>query len=202
MPTPRSRTLLALLLLVLGAAGCSDPIGVTPDRLVFIRAAADAPELATQAVSFWAVRGENREVEIRYVPLPGAAEGERCLRFRVDARSLHTRPDGSRFADGDSVRITIRVVDYSQFHFEFTPSGLRFDPERPAELRVSYAFADPDFNADGLVDDRDATFEFGFWRQEAPGRRWTSIGSARIHDLEEVRADIRGFTRYAMAGAH
>jgi hypothetical protein len=199
---PRRSFLLALLAVVV-AAGCArDPVGVPGDRLVFIRAAADAPALAASQVSFWAVRGDNREVEIRYAPRPGEVEGERCLRFRVDARSLLARPDGRPFAEGDSVLITVRVVDYEQFHFEFSPAGLRFDPARPAELRVSYAFADRDFNGDGVVDQRDASFEFGFWRQEAPGRRWTRTGSARIHDLEEVRVDIHGFTRYALAGAH
>ncbi len=153
-------------------------------------------------MSFWAVKGRDADVEIRYVPLPGQSSGERCLRFRLDDDSLLRRPDGSAIRAGDSVRITIRVVDYDQFHFEFLPAGLRFAPESPAELRISYRFADRDFNGDGVVNSRDEDFEFGFWRQERAGLPWTRIGSARLHDLEEVRADLDGFTRYALAGGH
>lgn len=204
MPSSRTRaTALALLAAAALAAGCeSPPTGVPEDRLVFIRAAPGSPALAASEVSFWAVKGEDADVEIRYQPLPGQSSGERCLRFRLDDDSLLRHPDGRAIRQGDSVRITIRVVDYEQFHFEFSPAGLRFDPAEPAELRVSYQFADPDFNGDGVVDGRDEDFEFGFWRQERAGRRWERIGSARLHDLEEVRADLDGFTRYALAGGH
>jgi hypothetical protein len=196
-------SVLAALLAAALSGGCDrTPTGVPGERLVFIRTAADAPALEAGEVSFWAVKGESREVEIRYVPLPGASTGERCLRFRVHGDALLRRPDGSAIRTGDSVRITIRVVDYYQFHFEFSPAGLRFDPRRPAELRVSYKFADRDFNGDGVVDGRDEDFEFGFWRQESPGLPWTRTGSVRVHDLEEVRADLNGFTRYALAGGH
>lgn len=201
--TPRTLLFLAAAGLAAAAGGCErSPTGEPDDRLVFIRAAADAPPLATHEVGFWAVKGDNREVEIRYLPRPGETEGERCLRFRVHGDALLRHPDGRTFQEGDSVRISIRVVDYQQFRFEFAPAGLRFDPERPAELRVSYRFADPDFNRDGVVDGRDEDFEFGFWRQERAGRPWTRIGSARIHDLDEVRADLDGFTIYALAGGH
>ncbi len=33
-----------------------------------------------------------------------------------------------------------------------------------------------------------------------PGQDWERIGSVRLHDLDEVRAEITGFTRYALAG--
>lgn len=204
MHSSRTRTTALALLIAAGlVAGCErTPTGVPGDRLVFIRAAPDAPALETSQVSFWAVKGRDADVEIRYVPLPGQSSGERCLRFRLDDDSLLRRPDGSAIRAGDSVRITIRVVDYDQFHFEFLPAGLRFDPTSPAELRVSYRFADRDFNGDGVVDSRDEDFDFGFWRQERAGLPWTRIGSARLHDLEEVRADLNGFTRYALAGGH
>lgn len=203
MRSTRKHLLSAALLLAVLAAGCErTPTGVPADRLVFIRVAPGAPELEAHEVAFWAVKGENREVEIRYRPRPGESSGERCLRFRVPGDALLRDADGRSFRDGDSVRITIRVADYRHFHFEFLPAGLRFDPRRPAELRVAYQFADPDFNGDGVVDGRDEDFEFGFWRQERAGLPWRRIGSVRVRDLEEVRAELDGFTRYALAGGH
>ena len=67
---------------------------------------------------------------------------------------------------------------------------------------MDYQFAHPDFNGDGEVDDDDEDFEFGWWRQEMPGQHWERIGSVRVHDLTEVRAEIDGFTRYALAGGN
>jgi hypothetical protein len=192
----------------LAAAACdgspSGPAGQTlpESRLVFLRASSYAPPLATLDTSFWAVAGENAEVRIDYAPLPGQAEGERCMEFKVPGNALLRRPDGTRFQRDDSVRITVRVVDADRFNFEFQPAGLVFDPGHPAELRVHYAWADPDFNADGVVDGRDDDFDFGIWRQERDGLPWTRIGSARLKDAREVRATIQGFTKYAMAGGH
>lgn len=190
-------TRLALLLALPAAlAACEDPSGGGGPRpgeeLVFLRPAANAPQLATYDTSFVAVAGEDHEIRVRY------ASGEDCLRFRLDDDALTRRPDGTRMFAGDTITIRIRVVDTGSFNFEFQPAGLRF--AEPAELRVNYAYANPDFNGDGAVDDDDEDFEFGWWRQEMPGQAWEPIGSARVHDLTEVRADIDGFTRYALAG--
>ncbi|HYR10286.1 MAG TPA: hypothetical protein VEQ60_21100 [Longimicrobium sp.] len=186
--------LLALLPVV--GAGCEEPSGggrlVPGEDLVFLRPAPDAPPLAFQQVSFVAVAGEDHEVRIDY------ENGDECLRFRLDDDALTRRPNGTRMNDGDTITITIRVVDNGYFNFEFQPAGLRF--AEPAELRVNYQFAHPDFNGDGEVDDDDADFDFGWWRQEMPGQPWQKMASARVHDSTEVRADIHGFTRYALAG--
>jgi hypothetical protein len=99
------------------------------------------------------------------------------------------------------VLITITVVDPDLFNFRFEPAGLQFRPDEPAELRVSYKWADPDFNGDGRVDDRDEDFDFGFWRQETDTSNWIEMGTVKDADLEELRVDVRGFTKYAMAGA-
>lgn len=185
--------LLALLPAVLGA--CEDPAGnrrVPGEDLVFLRPSADAPPLAVDQISFVAVAGQDHDIRIDY------ENGEECLRFRLDDDALTRRPNGTRMDEGDTITITIRVVDEGYFNFEFQPAGLRF--AEPAELRVNYQFAHPDFNGDGEVDDDDEDFEFGWWRQEMPGQRWENIASARVHDATEIRADIDGFTRYALAG--
>src|SRR5688500_16567291 len=186
---------LALLALLPAAlAACEDPAGgrgpVSGDDLVFLRPAAGAPPLAVQEISFVAVKGQDHDIRIDY------ANGDECLRFRLDDDALTRRPNGTVMNEGDTITIRIRVVDDGYFNFEFQPAGLDF--AEPAELRVNYQFAHPDFNGDGEVDDDDEDFEFGWWRQEMPGQRWEKIASAQVHDVTEVRAEIDGFTRYAL----
>lgn len=197
----RTRSTLFLVLcsaaLALGAAACDgDPAG-PPKRgsgdLVFIRQGEDAPPLQTTQVSFWVTQDDGGEAEIRY------ANGRDCLEFDVPNDALQSL-NGVSFGEEDSVRITIRVVDLERYVFEFLPAGLKFRANREAELRVSYDYADPDYNDDGVIDGDDVDYDFGFWRQEAGETRWTRIGTAQLKDLEELRADIRGFSKYAVAG--
>ena len=170
------------------------PRQVPENRLIFIRQAENAPALAAREATFWAKAGENAEVRIRYV------NGDNALEFKIPGNGLLRRPDGTAFQRGDSVQITIRLLDPSRFNFEFQPAGLRFDPDHPAELRMRYQYANPDLNGDGRVDSADDRFRFGIWRQEADGRPWEPIGTARDATLREVRAELRGFNKYAMAG--
>lgn len=203
MRTDRRLLSAALLLCSAALASCegspSGPEQLPESRLAFIRAAADAPPLETQQIQVWAKAGESRRVEIRYVKV-GEYGGDKCLEFDIPGDALLTRPDGTPLARGDSVLITVRVVDPDAFDFEFSPSGLRFNPDHPAELRISYKWADPDLNGDGRVDDRDRGFSFEIWKQETEGAQWFKVGTSRDRDLQELRADITGFTKYAMAG--
>ncbi|HET7463213.1 MAG TPA: hypothetical protein VFJ82_18305 [Longimicrobium sp.] len=203
MRTDRRLFSAALLLCAATLAACdgspSDPGELPEGKLAFIRAAANAPPLETAQIQVWAKAGDGRRAEIKYAKV-GEYGGDKCLEFDIPGDALLTRPDGTPFAKGDSVLITIRVVDPAAFKFEFSPSGLRFNADHPAELRISYKWADPDLNGDGRVDDRDRSFSFEIWKQENDGGEWFKVGTSRDRDLQELRADITGFTKYAMAG--
>jgi hypothetical protein len=203
MAIRRIPTLLGAALCAWATASCDNPAGpkqLPGDELIFIRAEENAPPLATLQVQVWAVAGEGRRVAIPYAKVGGYG-GDDCLEFRIPGDALYRRPDGTLFQEGDSILITITVVDPDLFDFRFEPAGLQFRADKPAELRISYKWADRDFNGDGDEDNDDARFNFAIWKQETDASDWFRIGTVKDADLEELRADIRGFTRYAIAGA-
>lgn len=188
----RLTPLLGLLLVLGSCESPSDPPPVEP--LTFVRMAPDAPPLETLDTAFWAVRGQDREVQIRYVD-PTYGYGK-CLRFIVPAGAV---PAG--IAPGDSVRITVQVPDPNFFQFRFGPAGLRFDPDHPARLEIRYTFADPDLNGDGVVDASDSQLadRIAIWRQENPGEDWSKLETRHADNIVEASADIQGFTIFVLA---
>ena len=164
--------------------------GAPTGALRFVALAATAAPLVTYDTSFWAVKGRNRELEIRTVATSDDEDGERFLRFEVPAEALLRRPDGTLFQPDDSVRIQVRV-DPDEFIFQFEPSGLRFDPERPARLEVRYAEADEE--------DLAREEEFALWKQETPGSVWLRIATVTLEDLDELEAEITSFTAFSLA---
>ncbi|HLB54660.1 MAG TPA: hypothetical protein VJK71_06090 [Gemmatimonadales bacterium] len=199
-------TLPALLVAVL--AGCSgsgpsepDPGEERPESGLFIiRLAANAPPLFNSVASFWAYRGRDAKGEL-FFQQPGGTRGEKFVELDLSDRSLLAYPDGTLFAEGDSVLITIRAVDPGRVLIEFEPSGLRFNPEEPAELEIRYSHADEDFDDDGDEDEDDAEIEqvLGIWRQALLGGPFVRLGTVRIEDLKELEARLLGFSRLAIA---
>jgi len=191
-----------LAAVLLAVMACSDDSVTNPDpdpmpeaELNFLRPAINAPPLAQTSASFYAVKGSDRELRLFYT------DGDEFLRLRIDDKSLDRRPDGTAIALGDSVLITVSVSDASRLIVDLQPAGLKFADGEPAELRIRYANADDDIDDDGDVDGEDDAAErrFAIWRQERPGDLWERIGSVISSDLEDVRADLTGFTRYAIA---
>ena len=196
------RRLMSILAVLLAA--CTDPSGppvkVEAD-LTFVRQDPAAPPLDSTTVRFWAHVDSATGVDLEYDDGAGVC-GDDFLEFGVPAGSLYRKPDGTLFAPGDSVLITITVVDAELFQFEFEPAGLRFNPSLPAQLEIEYCNADPDFDDDGDVDDDDAAIErtqLGLWRQGAPGEPWVKLDADVDIEFDEIEADILGFSKYAVA---
>jgi hypothetical protein len=205
MRRPPSFSLIFLALLA-GLGACSDSTnpGDTnkpPGQLTVVRLAPSSAPLFNSPDSFYAVKGEDRELRIDFQDPATGGAGEEFLRLRVRPGSLLSRPDGTPFATGDSVLITVRVVDPTQILFEMEPTGLSFDPTEPAELKIHYNHADHDFNDDGTVDVIDAELKtkLAIWKQENPSDPFVRLGSVNIEGTEEINADVLGFTRYAIA---
>lgn len=201
----RAHTHIPLLLAMLGFTACSDSTapGATtrdPTELNVIRLAAAAPPLFNPVDSFYAKKGEDRELRIYFQDEVGGA-GEEFLRLSVSAPSLLARPDGTPFQTGDSVLIKVSVADPGRILFDMEPAGLTFDPTRPAELKIQYVHADQDFNEDGSVNlaDEQIKHTLSIWRQETPADPFVRLGSVNEETLEEMSANILGFTRYAIA---
>ncbi len=171
------------------------------DGLKFLTVLAGAPPLATTVTSFYAVRGRNTGVDIWYRAKPGSRDSSKFLEFRLENTSLDRRPNGTPFADGDSVRITLTVTDASHLVVDFQPSGLRFSAKNPARLKMFFSEVGDDLDGDGKVDGGDDAIEqqLSIWRQETVGAPWFKVSSAVVKSNKEVEANIGGFTGYAAA---
>lgn len=195
-----------LLLALAAATACGDdgtgpdPDEVPADQLNILRLDGTAPPLVSSEATFWARTDEDREVRLFFQDEVGG-EGEEYLRLKIPAGALLRRPDGTGFAAVDSVEVTVRVVDPARILFELEPAGLQFDPDRPAELRLDYAEADDDLNDDGVVDveDEELELELAIWRQASPGAPFVRLFTLQAEELDELEADLPGFSRFAIA---
>lgn len=156
-----------------------------------------APPLDSTVVHLWAKVGDGREVQINYQ----APQSEEFLRFEVPGDALLRKPDGSAFAAGDSILITITVVDQKQFLFRFEPSGLQFSADHPARLKIHYNLSNHDFDDDGTVDSTDDAIEhqLDIWRREGSTAPWFRVGSVKFEETDEIDANILSFSEYALA---
>ena len=145
---------------------------------------------------FWAVRGEERSVQINYVGATGET-GAPFLHLSVtDPVYVPGRGD---LAPGDSVLITV-TVDPENVKVSLEPTGLRFG--EAATLLIGYEGADGDLNGDGVVDASDAAIEsqlLGMWCREAAGDPWVAI--AAVHSLTQrsFTSALAHFSDYAVS---
>jgi hypothetical protein len=190
-------------ILAIGIAGCgSDGTGPdTPHEPVVLEVAAGMPTLVSSQVSFWAYYDRETHAQLVYHALASATDSVTLVDFTVPAQSLSRLPDGSAISAGDSVLITMSVLNPLLLNVSFEPSGLRFSSSNPARLRLGFGNADPDLNHDGTVDgDDDALVaKLHIWQQEDILSPWTELESTVDANAKVVAADIPGFTHYAVA---
>lgn len=198
------RMLLGLVALA-GVAACSSssgPQSATPRATLNIvrQDSTYRPLLSTQG-QFYAKVGVGREVRLVYQGSAPTDSGSEFLRFEVPNDGLYRKPDGTSFGPSDSILITITVVDAKRFLFDFQPSGLQFNPDSPARLKVEYQYADHDYDGDGTVDSADAVIEseLGLWRRDLPDTLWFGVGAVKFEELQEFDANILSFSQYAVA---
>lgn len=160
-----------------------------------LRHDATAPSLTSYAVTFWAVRGRERSVAVRY------QGGQQFLTFTVPSRALDTGLDGRRLAMGDSLEITMRL-DPSEFRVDFEPSGLVFNGKAAPTLRVWYGWMNPDVDRDGDVDATDqAIVDSGmtYYHYDSGNINWKKVTSAVDPVARLIEAPVGGFSGYVIS---
>jgi hypothetical protein len=167
----------------------------------FLEPETGAPTISNPVVQFWAKKGVDTRAEMTYHRAHGGRDSIPFFTIRIRPRSLWKRPDGSLIANGDSVRITLTLVDAQRLIVDCQPSGLLFTPSDPARLKLSFAETDDDVNGDGRVNATDAaiTRTFAVWRQETATAPWLRTTSTVAIGTHEVETTIGGFTGYAIA---
>lgn len=192
-----------LALAVAGAcSSASGPVSAPPRASVnvVVQDSTYKPLLSAQG-SVYAKVGAAGEVRLVYQGSTPIDSGAELLRFEVPSDGLYRKPDGTSFGPGDSVRITITVVDPKKFLFDFQPAGLQFNPNDPARLKIEYRYANHDFNGDGKIDSTDARIAtlLNLWRREPPDSLWFTFGAVKFADLQEFDANVFSFSQYAVA---
>ena len=168
--------------------------------LQFITPAPTARPLVAQTVSFWAKKGDDREGRLYRAGGTGG-EDDDFVRLRIRDETLRARPNGTPFAEGDSILITLTVIDPVNLLVEMSPSGLTFNPARPAELKFHFDEASDDLNRDGAITTEDNTLKTALqiWKREAPGEPWVAINGTLKIEVDEIEANLLSFTTYAVA---
>jgi len=199
----RSKTVMAgaLALVLLGCGDNNGPSGVQESQLTIVQQDTLAPPLLTTQGSFWAKLGDGREIRLYYQGAAPGDTGEEYLRFEVPDDGLYRKPDGTAFLPGDSILITVTVLDAARFHYQFEPSGLLFSPDHPARLKLKYFDCNHDFNGDGAIDAEDTRIEglLGIWERSGPGALWFRLSSVQFEESDELDANIPSFTEHAVA---
>ena len=146
--------------------------------------------------SFWAVRGEQRGLQINYL----SATGDTSAPFlRLDTTDPAFVPGLGDLAPGDSVLITL-TIDPDNIKISLEPTGLLFG--EPAQLQIAYGGAAGDLNGDGVVDDADAYIEsqlLGLWYREGADSAWERVPAVQSLSDKSFTSALPHFCDFAIS---
>jgi hypothetical protein len=149
-------------------------------------------------VSFWAVRGESRSVQINYSSSIDTGTHPFLLLTTTDPQFV---PGIGELAIGDSVLITV-TVDTAKIGVTLEPSNLQFG--EPAQMKIWYGGAGGDLNGDGVADSTDQIIEaklLGLWYREDASEEWTKLGASQSLDDKSFTYALPHFCEYMVAEA-
>lgn len=152
--------------------------------------------LNTYAVSFWAVRGQSRSVQINYA---SAIDTLTHPFMQLTVTDPTTVPGLGALAVGDSVFITVNI-DTTKIGLSLEPTGLQFG-ER-AQLQIWYGGALGDLNGDGVVDSVDARLEnqvLGLAYRESSNDAWTRVPASQSLGDHSFTSALPHFCDFAIA---
>ncbi len=172
-----------------GPPSGGEPQGRGRANPVQVRLTPDAPRPAASEATFWAVQGHETGVDIGYRSSARLGTDQPFLRFRVPAGTRLIDPTGRPLAEGDSVRIVVRVVP-GQLAVQLAPSGLRFEGQEAARLTLSYRYGDIAGRPTG---------DLAIWYQPDGGGPWQEQRGRVDWDAKAIVADILHFSNYAVA---
>ena len=151
--------------------------------------------LDTYSVSFWAVRGESRSVQINY---SSAIDTLTHPFMQLTVTDPTFAPGQGDIAVGDSVLVTVNI-DTTKIGLTLEPTGLQFG-ER-AQLRIWYGGALGDLNGDGVVDSVDAVIEsqvLGLAYRETSNDAWARVPASQSLDDHSFISALPHFCEFAI----
>src|SRR3989449_9455177 len=125
-------------------------------------------------VSFWAVRGESRSVQINYSSSIDTQLHPSLVLTTPDPQFV---PGVGELAVGDSVLVTV-IVDTTKIGVSLEPHGLQFG--EPAQMKIWYGGARGALHGDGLGDHTHARGRaelLGPPDPENPQEPWTQLSA-------------------------
>jgi len=149
-------------------------------------------------VSFWAVRGESRSVQINYSSSIDSLIHPFLVLTTTDPQFV---PGVGELAIGDSVLVTV-TVDTSKLGVSLEPHGMQFG--QPAQMKIWYDGAGGDLNGDGVADSTDAKIEanlLGLWYRPDASQPWRHLSANQALDEKSFTYPLPHFSEYEIAEA-
>ena len=146
-------------------------------------------EIEKKRVTFWAVRGASRSVQIDYKGKRDAAPHPFLLLTTTDPQFV---PGVGELAVGDSVLVTVKV-DTKKLLVSLEPTGLQFGT--PATLTLWYTGAAEEGDSNAVAPDT----SLGMFYREDHKDPWVQIAATQSLEQKSFTSNIPHFSFYAIA---